>query len=515
MAMPCPDSDVSTGASDIEESSLSDSSSVVEDVPASKSARGKEPTRSILKGGYAAGICHDSSGNRLSSDGDKRSITWSQDGISSVVEFVHELPLGAQSVMRKLYSDGDAVKRAHLARCRLVHEKEWAERIARSLCKARCLSLAHGYETEYEWPVAWYDGKCEVFAPPADGVIDDDYLVSKHAHEATTVRVSRDEGIALLRNVWCNYYHVGDIPCHDMIERTCSTSPPAGAALPNFDVACIHAHGEPPITPIVKAMPVVRETVGEPIGVDSWLMDTGTPLDIVDRSYLGSNLQFVKPCRPVVLDTANGELPADVDIDLWMGRLGERIAPYVLESSPNVLSLGRRVVCDGYDWYWKGYSKRPFLVHPKTRERIYMRVEDYCPYLDDNGTTTPMKLFDMSSTACAVPRRATAPAPMAQSHAVGSTDNSDVTLPGGVDSKAKDSIAVVSTDSDPGGVSNDDSSSSSSSSSSSTAMASQNSNAAADDTSPVVSTVKHDSVACDGMASVAGSAVKDPAAVES
>ena len=74
--------------------------------------------------------------------------------------------------------------------------------------------------------------------------------------------------------------------------------------------------------------------------------------------------------------------------------------PYVLKSSPNVLSLGRRCVVDGYTFVWPPHSMRPYFIKPNG-EKIYLRVEDYCPYLDDPGGTS---LTMSSAVACACQR---------------------------------------------------------------------------------------------------------------
>ena len=83
-------------------------------------------------------------------------------------------------------------------------------------------------------------------------------------------------------------------------------------------------------------------------------MDSGTPLDLIDKSEVSSCKEFIKQCDPIILDTASGESIADRNINLYNGKLDERIAPLVLDSTPNVLSLGRRVVRQGYDWHWLG-----------------------------------------------------------------------------------------------------------------------------------------------------------------
>jgi len=65
-----------------------------------------------------------------------------------------------------------------------------------------------------------------------------------------------------------------------------------------------------------------------------------------------------------VLETANGELYADREISLYVERLGEHISSLALPSTPHVLSLGRRVVDDGYALRSPAYSKEPILTHP-------------------------------------------------------------------------------------------------------------------------------------------------------
>ena len=98
-----------------------------------------------------------------------------------------------------------------------------------------------------------------------------------------------------------------------------------------------------------------------------------------------------------MLDTANGESIADQSIDLFLGCLGEHISPLVLDSTPNVLSLGRRVVDDGYDWHWLGGTTTPWMVHPITREVVNLEYEDYCSFLADGGTTVPSSMAEAAA----------------------------------------------------------------------------------------------------------------------
>ena len=143
-------------------------------------------------------------------------------------------------------------------------------------------------------------------------------------------------------------------------------------------------------------------------------MDTGTPLDLVNQESVEPHTACITPCKPLILDTANGEARIDRSIDLHVGRLGERIAPYVIDG-PNVLSLGRRIVRDGYDWHWLGHTTTPWLVHPTTGEEIVLRVDDDCPYLDDPGTTFPSQYVNDAAVCCScIRQRIAAPAPTAR-----------------------------------------------------------------------------------------------------
>jgi len=67
---------------------------------------------------------------------------------------------------------------------------------------------------------------------------------------------------------------------------------------------------------------------------------------------------------------------------MFLNKLKEYVKPHVLDSTPNVLSLGRRVIVDGYSFEWPAHSYSPWLVHPETGEKIHLRVKDFVPYLE-------------------------------------------------------------------------------------------------------------------------------------
>ena len=71
-----------------------------------------------------------------------------------------------------------------------------------------------------------------------------------------------------------------------------------------------------------------------PIAIDTWLMDSGSSLDLLDKKEVKTCEELVRPCDPVLLDTANGERKADVAIDLYVGRLEVEIAPSGVKGYP-------------------------------------------------------------------------------------------------------------------------------------------------------------------------------------
>ena len=56
--------------------------------------------------------------------------------------------------------------------------------------------------------------------------------------------------------------------------------------------------------------------------------------------------------EPVRMETANGEILADTTIGMGLGAIGEReVQPYVLQESPDLISIGRRCQEMGYTFH--------------------------------------------------------------------------------------------------------------------------------------------------------------------
>ena len=90
--------------------------------------------------------------------------------------------------------------------------------------------------------------------------------------------------------------------------------------------------------------------------------DTGSGNDLLGRDSLTEDEKKneFKSEEPVRLATANGQIDVDTQTVTRVKALGLNIKPYVLESCPPVLSIGRRVMKEGYDWIWKR-GRLPFL----------------------------------------------------------------------------------------------------------------------------------------------------------
>ena len=86
--------------------------------------------------------------------------------------------------------------------------------------------------------------------------------------------------------------------------------------------------------------------------IRSWLMDTGCKHDLTTREAIPfCQLGVITKSRnPVLLSTANDIASSDLVVPPQTGALGVNVEPYVLDQSPDVLSIGRRCVQDGYSF---------------------------------------------------------------------------------------------------------------------------------------------------------------------
>ena len=115
----------------------------------------------------------------------------------------------------------------------------------------------------------------------------------------------------------------------------------------------------------------------EPI---DWIADTGSAQDLLTDRNLPDRFGYYSD-SPIRLITANGESSSSKQGKVEVPELSEIVKPYLVESSPAVLSVGTRCIDKGYDFIWKGSKgENPYFITPGGK-RVELEVRDYVPYL--------------------------------------------------------------------------------------------------------------------------------------
>ena len=138
----------------------------------------------------------------------------------------------------------------------------------------------------------------------------------------------------------------------------------------------------PPATPAE-----CKEDVKGAINLNlDWIADTGSAQDLVNDSELPDDYGYYSD-NPIRMITANGERSSSKQGRVFVPKLGKTIDPYLVRSSPPVISVGMRCVEDGYDFVWRGSKgEPPYMVKPNG-ERIEFVVRDYVPYFANKSKT--------------------------------------------------------------------------------------------------------------------------------
>ena len=131
-----------------------------------------------------------------------------------------------------------------------------------------------------------------------------------------------------------------------------------------------------------------------------WLADTGAASDLVsfdavDKRYITK----AKDHEQITLYTANGPIDVDKKVQLKIGKLGQADV-LLLEETPAVFSIGKRVMNEGFSFIWKN-NHQPYLINSKG-VKIPLEVEGDIPYLIDDSRP---------SYACPVPAESAEEAP--------------------------------------------------------------------------------------------------------
>ena len=134
-------------------------------------------------------------------------------------------------------------------------------------------------------------------------------------------------------------------------------------------------------------------TVAMPVAT-RWYIDTASANDIIGHHNLTAYDKVLAADKILPLSTANGPTKADKQVNITSEVLDKDIIPYVLNNSPSVLSVPKRVMEDNYDFIWlRGQS--PFLVKPDGHSNvnvsgdvISLSTENGIPYVDEPAVPT-------------------------------------------------------------------------------------------------------------------------------
>ncbi len=248
------------------------------------------------------------------------------------------------------------------------------------------------------WPVQWTSDYDSLFLSGGEGLTPSCHSI--HDVGLCTVwTCAREEGIQWCAPHWNTLYHCGAVPTSTEIRLHFDSSQRHAEEIDfKYDPWLDHTLSGDPVLMMVgdldlihgpdyaeqsltlPAMPVVRAGT---VYVPRWLMDTGSGLDIVTRARLAGCELYVSRNDDITLMTANGELDANEEICLYVASITSDITLTVLDDSPDVQSLGKRCIEDGFGFHWEPHSLTPYLVEPGTGRHIRLIVENFCPYLVD------------------------------------------------------------------------------------------------------------------------------------
>ena len=70
---------------------------------------------------------------------------------------------------------------------------------------------------------------------------------------------------------------------------------------------------------------------------------------------------------------------------MYIPDIQDKVEPSVIDSTPNVLSVGKRCQSMGWGFYWRPWSAHPIFVDPNGRV-IVLNTEGFIPYLQTKST---------------------------------------------------------------------------------------------------------------------------------
>ena len=153
----------------------------------------------------------------------------------------------------------------------------------------------------------------------------------------------------------------------------------------------------------VVRKPKYTQKVAAPVGYSGvrWLVDTGCPMDLVGLGDLkGPDRALIAPGGHThALRSANGATRTARRVDSDVGNLDEVIEAHVLESTPSIISVGKRCMDMGYSFVWTA-GCTPTCPSGRT---VTLDIINNVPYLPHGDTQFVSPTLDDAEPLPAMP----------------------------------------------------------------------------------------------------------------
>ena len=142
---------------------------------------------------------------------------------------------------------------------------------------------------------------------------------------------------------------------------------------------------------------VFNVTEGQLVGSRKYMMDSGSTSHLICWKYLQEQeKQHVRSCRPCILNTANGKVKVDKEVDIFIIELDIWIVAYILLDSPPILSVGKLCRQEGFVYVQNG-AQDPVLYDNKFTQGTTLRIRNDVPFLLPELTSEPMNKTPVNS----------------------------------------------------------------------------------------------------------------------
>ena len=129
-----------------------------------------------------------------------------------------------------------------------------------------------------------------------------------------------------------------------------------------------------------------------------WLVDTGCGHDLIGKTEVASSGGVCRPAKEsLTFNTANGKTVALEQASYKSAELNEEIDAYVLDSTPAVISVGKRCMKMGYSFHWPA-GKKPYLICLDGMI-VELDVHGDIPYLRAGSRNLPRR-FRLAKSLC-------------------------------------------------------------------------------------------------------------------